>query len=56
MPSLRFARVKSSIGPMWVAETDLGVAAATRDADLFAFLAGVRQRFGRTEPDAAARR
>ena len=31
MPPLRFARVETSLGPMWVAETDLGVAAVSRD-------------------------
>jgi O-6-methylguanine DNA methyltransferase len=31
MPALRFARVESSLGPMWVVETDLGVVAVSRD-------------------------
>ena len=30
MATLRFARVETSIGPMWVAETDAGVAAVSR--------------------------
>ena len=30
MPTLRFARVETSIGPMWVVETDAGVAAVSR--------------------------
>jgi AraC family transcriptional regulator, regulatory protein of adaptative response / methylated-DNA-[protein]-cysteine methyltransferase len=30
MPTLRFARVETSIGRMWVAETDAGVAAISR--------------------------
>jgi O-6-methylguanine DNA methyltransferase len=28
MSSLRFAQVETSIGPMWIAESDVGVAAA----------------------------
>ena len=31
MSTLRLARVETSIGPMWVAETDAGVASASRD-------------------------
>ena len=31
MPPLRFARVETSLGPMWVAETDAGVAAVERE-------------------------
>ena len=31
MPTLRFARVETSLGPMWVVETDLGIAAVSRD-------------------------
>jgi O-6-methylguanine DNA methyltransferase len=31
MSTLRFARVETPIGPMWVAETDAGVAAVARD-------------------------
>jgi AraC family transcriptional regulator of adaptative response/methylated-DNA-[protein]-cysteine methyltransferase len=30
IPTLRFARVDTSIGPMWVAETDAGIAAVSR--------------------------
>ena len=30
MPPLRFAHVETSLGPMWVAETDAGVAAVER--------------------------
>jgi O-6-methylguanine DNA methyltransferase len=48
MPTVRFARVESSQGAMWVAETDAGVAAVDRSASLEAFLAPLRRRF----PDA----
>ena len=41
MSTLRFARVETSIGPMWVAETDDGVAAVSRDEPFDA----VRRRF-----------
>ena len=44
MPPLRFARVESPIGPMLVAETDVGVAASSR-SPLDTFLAGLRRRF-----------
>jgi AraC family transcriptional regulator of adaptative response/methylated-DNA-[protein]-cysteine methyltransferase len=46
MPPLRFARVETSLGPMWVAETDAGVAASSRSDDLESFLAPLRRRFG----------
>ena len=45
MPTLRFARVETSIGPMWVAETDEGVAASSRSDSLDDFLEGLRRRF-----------
>jgi O-6-methylguanine DNA methyltransferase len=45
MPVVRFGRVSTPLGPMWVAETDAGVAAATRSAPLEAFLRPLRQRF-----------
>ena len=45
MPQLRFARVETSLGPMWLAETDAGVAAASRSDSLEAFLAPLRRRF-----------
>ncbi len=45
MPSLRFARVASPLGPMWVAETDAGIAAIARDASPEAFLGPLRRRF-----------
>ena len=50
MPSLRFARIETSLGPIWVAETDAGVAAATRSDPLEAFLAPLRRRFPDLEP------
>ena len=52
MSPLRFARVESSLGPMLVAETDLGVAAVERDQPLDAFLAPLRRRFPRLEVEA----
>jgi len=45
MPPLRFARVETSIGPMLVAETDVGIAAVSRTASLQPFLAPLRRRF-----------
>ncbi len=50
MPPLRFARVETSIGPMWVAETDAGVAAVERETALEAFLGPLRRRFPDLEP------
>jgi methylated-DNA-[protein]-cysteine S-methyltransferase len=51
MPPLRFARVDSSLGPTWVAETDSGVAAVSREPSLGAFLAPLRRRFPGLEPE-----
>ena len=31
MPTLRFARIESSLGPMWVVESDLGIVMVARD-------------------------
>lgn len=45
MASLRFGRVVGPLGPMWVAETDAGVAAISRDDTPNALLAGLRRRF-----------
>jgi len=45
MPHLRFARVDSPLGPLWVAESDAGVAAVSRTESLEAFLAPLRRRF-----------
>lgn len=42
---LRFARVETSLGPMLVAETQLGIAAVSRADSLEAFLAPLRRRF-----------
>ena len=50
MPTIRFARVDSPLGPMWIAETDAGVAAVTRSDSLEGFLAGLRHRFPELEP------
>ena len=44
MPSLRFARVETPIGPMWVAQTDVGVAAVS-GSTLEALLGPLRRRF-----------
>ena len=53
MPPLRFARVETSLGPMWVAETDRGVAAVERGVSLEAFLEPLRRRFPDAEPTPA---
>jgi O-6-methylguanine DNA methyltransferase len=53
MPPLRFARVETSLGPMWVAETDRGVAAVDRAASLDAFLEPLTRRFPDAEPTPA---
>jgi O-6-methylguanine DNA methyltransferase len=45
MASLRFGRVDGPLGPMWVAETDAGVAAVSRADSPEAMLDGVRRRF-----------
>jgi len=45
MASLRFGRVDGPLGPMWVAETDAGVAAVSRADSPEALLAGLRRRF-----------
>jgi O-6-methylguanine DNA methyltransferase len=48
--SLRFARVRTRLGPMLVAETDRGVAAVSRADALASFLAQLRRRFPEAEP------
>jgi O-6-methylguanine DNA methyltransferase len=53
MPSLRFAQVDSPLGPMWVAETDAGIAAVSRSNHLDSFLAPLRGRFPGVEPTPA---
>lgn len=50
MPVLRFGRVDSPIGPLWVAETDAGTAACSRLESPEPMLAGLRRRFPRFEP------
>jgi methylated-DNA-[protein]-cysteine S-methyltransferase len=50
MSPLRFARVETSLGPMLVAMTETGVAAATRTDALGPFLAALRRRFPAAEP------
>ncbi len=54
MPSLRFGRVESRLlGPMWVAESDAGIAAISRSDTVEALLVELRRRFPRFEPEAA---
>lgn len=50
MPWLRFARVETPIGPMLVAETELGIAAVGRPDALESFLAPLRRRFPGRDP------
>jgi AraC family transcriptional regulator of adaptative response/methylated-DNA-[protein]-cysteine methyltransferase len=47
--SVRFARVETSLGPMWMAETDAGVAAVSRSDSLEAFLVPLRRRLPELE-------
>ena len=47
---LRFARVRTRLGPMLVAETDRGVAAVSRADALPAFIEQLRRRFPGVEP------
>ena len=54
MPPLRFARVDSSLGPTWLAETDAGVAAVSRTGSLDAFLEPLLRRFPLLEPEPAS--
>lgn len=49
-PFLRFARVESRLGFLWVAETDAGVAACTRADAPDAMLAALRRRFPSVDP------
>ncbi|MBW3613443.1 MAG: methylated-DNA--[protein]-cysteine S-methyltransferase [Chloroflexi bacterium] len=53
MSSLRFGRVESPIGPIWVGETDAGVAACSRADSPEPMLAGLSRRFPGVEPVAA---
>ena len=52
MASLRFGRVDGPLGPMWMAETDAGVAAVSRADSPAALLAELRRRFPGIEPAA----
>ena len=52
MSRLRFARVDGPHGPLWVAETDRGVAAATHAEAPDAMLAELGRRFPGIEPEA----
>ncbi len=45
MPPLVFARAETSIGPMWVAETDRGVASVSRQESPDDLMVSLRQRF-----------
>ena len=45
MAVVRFGRVSTSLGPMWLAETDAGIAAATRTEAVQEFLGALRRRF-----------
>ena len=45
MPVVRFGRASTSLGLMWLAETDAGVAAASRSPTFDEVLAGLRRRF-----------
>lgn len=47
--ALRFARVNSLLGELWIAQTDAGIAAVSRSDSLESFLKPLRRRF----PDAA---
>jgi O-6-methylguanine DNA methyltransferase len=51
MASLRFDRVDSSFGPIWLAETDAGVAACSRSEPIEPFLRALRRRFSPLEPE-----
>jgi len=50
MPPLRFARIETSLGPMWLAQTGRGIAAITRADSLEGFLEPLRRRFAEAEP------
>jgi O-6-methylguanine DNA methyltransferase len=55
MPRLRFGRVETSLlGSVWVAETDAGVAAVSRDESPEALLEPLSGRFRRLEAAAGA--
>jgi len=50
MASLRFGRVEGPLGPMWVAETDAGIAAVSRAESPESMLAALRRRFPGVTP------
>ena len=49
MPPLRFERVETSVGPILVAETEVGIAMVTRSDLIGPFLASLQRRFPRRE-------
>ncbi len=51
MALLRFGRVDGPLGPMWVAETDAGVAAVSPLEAVEPFLAGLGRRFPALRPE-----
>ena len=53
MPWLRFGRLDSEHGPMWVAETDRGIAAVSRSDAPDALLADLHRRFPAADPEPA---
>lgn len=53
-PVLRFARIESPLGPLWVAETETGVAACAGADAPDGMLGALRRRFGGLEPAADA--
>jgi O-6-methylguanine DNA methyltransferase len=53
MTALRFGRARSAIGPIWVAETDAGVAACSSAHSPEPMLAGLHRRFEDLEPEPA---
>lgn len=53
MPALRFGQVMSSVGPIWMAETDAGLAAVSRASSPEPMLAGLRRRFPTADLEAA---
>jgi methylated-DNA-[protein]-cysteine S-methyltransferase len=53
MHHLRFGRVRSPMGTLWVAETDRGVVACSLDESPAELLAGLRRRFGTLPPEPA---
>lgn len=50
MTRIHFGRADSSVGPIWVAETDAGIAACSRADSPEPMLAGLRRRFPDAEP------